>query len=137
MTIENTITKEEIEARISASKAKKAQFFRSADTRRTMGDYLKSVQSSNNLQFVHLRKPEDYEVVDRFGGATVAFALPHHRSNVVEISIAWCRDNEAFDKLAGKFHSAQEFVNGKRIKLRLRAKGSYSYQLKELLSPLL
>lgn len=91
----------------------------------------------HGLNFTYVR-PFNDETGDyaAHGGATIAWTMPErHGDTFVTVAIAWCRDNEAFSRFAGRAVSAHNFDMEERMKIRLRHRGNFGAQLAEIFAP--
>jgi hypothetical protein len=89
--------------------------------RKQRHDELKTMVADHALEFTYIRNfDEDSEQPYQFGGAVVCWQMPEKPyARMLEVSIAWCHDNERFDKIEGRFRAAQYFVNGHTVLFKL------------------
>ena len=99
-----------------AEKAKKGQVISEAE--------------AEGVKFIHIRPIDEllnehpFKTVKLKGGATIALK-PHgpkgSRLNFYEVSVAYCSDHDNFNKFEGRYRSSVEFIEGRRIKMRVPA----------------
>ena len=82
-------------------------------------------RDSSSVVFTHVRveiwdEQHDYKSVNPRGGVTVAYAPADFRGgDVFDISTAVCSPVDVYDKSKGRRISMQNFVEGRRIKVRV------------------
>lgn len=109
------------------------------DQHRKMESELQINVNTFNLVFVHVRGELAYEAGDDEetveyapkGGLTIAYTEPAREGNIIEISLTLCNTKENFDRFLGRYYAAEEFAQGRRIKVRLPESGNIAEQLKQ------
>lgn len=84
---------------------------------------LKIMIDKHDLQFTYIRNMDDEEEGGepyQHGGAVVCWKMPEKPgTRMLEVSIAWCHDNERFDKMEGRYRAAKNYLDGKCVLFKL------------------
>jgi len=99
----------------------------------------RALVESNGLQFVHIRNwnVTDYgwnttTEVDPKGGMTIAYKILRSGGDIVELATALCHSKDHYDKVMGKFYAAQNFSDGKTIRIKLPESTRYGQHLRRI-----
>lgn len=83
-------------------------------------EMLKLLIAEHKLEFTYIRNHTEDGTPYRHGGAVVCWQMPSKPgARMIPVSIAWCHDNEVFDKLQGRYYAAMNFTEGKRVVFKL------------------
>lgn len=93
---------------------------------------LRNLTEIHGLVFFHVRNYGTSGEKFQKGGITVAYRLPPKGCRVVELSTAICHDKETFNKFTGKLMAANNFNQGKAIKVKLSEPNFYTDRLREM-----
>jgi hypothetical protein len=83
-------------------------------------EMLKFLIAKYKLEFTYIRNTDNSCIPYRHGGAVVCWQMPSKPgARMIPLSIAWCHDNEVFDKMQGRYYAAMKFTEGKRVVFKL------------------
>lgn len=103
-----------------------------AEQKKARHAWLKDAVLAEKLQFTYIRnyvastdvdaEGDEVEVTRpaTHGGVVVCWQMPKKPTDrMLEVAIAWCHENERFDKIEGRYTAAKNFLEGKRVLFKL------------------
>ena len=94
---------------------------------------LESLKLKWGLNFTYIRASNYEGEIIQNGGATIAWQAPVRKGDtMIWVAIAWCRNDETFNRTIGRLYAARQFNAGDKMRLRLKQSAFFSSQLKEV-----
>lgn len=105
-------------------------------SRQAMKNELEEILQNNpDINFTYVRTSGESPAQ---GGLVIAWSYADknaHNRRMLNISLSWCREDEMFDKLIGRYYAAKAFASGAHTLFRTLYACNYSAQLKAHFSP--
>lgn len=119
MTTDNTVS--DASTADSAMLKSESEPENSKDARKAKKNFIKDAVTEHGLYFTYIRNRTDGGVPFRHGGAVVCWKMPEfgNKSRIVAVSIAWCHDNELFDKVEGRYAAVKNYLYGRVADFKL------------------
>lgn len=124
-------THEVVNEPLSAAHARAARQNKERD-RQELRRRLREFREHEAVRFIHVRPAV---ATSQFGGGvTVCYGRPSTqiKSNLVEVSVAWCHPNESFVKLAGCKMAMITWQSEQRILMRVADKHHVAFELERI-----